>query len=273
MNQEPVIKTLNFEVLLKIILLFGFSAFFFMIVIRDRLFFYVHPRNTPYVILAGIAMSSVAIFLWKELFKPKKDQKPGFLFFFMIPLLLAFIVPARPFDINSGGYTNLNLMSRVNADRFQPFTLKDREWIEAFNPEPLTDAEFSAMNRPYLALEDGVITMNDNNFARWLMEIHENLDNYLGTPITLTGFVFRDQSMNSEEFVTSRMMMVCCVADLEMVGFLGQSTDDTTFPLDTWVRATGTLTKAPYQGVTIPMIQVEVVEEVVRPRNEYVYPF
>jgi putative membrane protein len=266
-------KTINLDVLLRIITLFGFSAFFFMIVITKTVVFYVHPRNIPYIILGGLVMAIVALFLLKELFTPPKKEKPAFLTFFIVPLLLAFLLPARPFDTTLGGYTKLNLLSRANANAFQPFTNYDRERIEAFSPLDQSESELLHINRPYLEMVDGVIDMNNNNFARWLMEIYENPELYDGTPITLTGFLFQDRSMQQDAFVTSRMMMVCCVADLEMIGLLGQYPNEIKFPSDTWVRTSGTLSKSIYNGVSIPMIKVDTVEEVVRPKNEYVYPF
>lgn len=262
-------KKFNLDVLLKILILIGFSAFFFYLILSRNVSLYVHPRNTPYLLLAGVAMFTIAIFLVLELSSQKNTKSPLPLLFFMVPLILAFFVPAQPFDTLSGGYTALSLTTRANNSS-QDFSFGSNNAPS----QEATKEDLEVLNRSYfLELEDGKISMNDTNFARWLMEIYSNLDLYDQTPIELTGFVFIDDTLSSDEFVLSRMMMVCCVADLEMVGLLTKYEDTKSLESDSWLRVTGTLSKTKYQDSYIPKVIVNDISPIVPPRNQYVYPF
>lgn len=262
-------KRLNLDVLIKILVLIGFSTFFLYLIFSKNVSLYVHPRNTPYLLFAGVAMFAIAIFLLLEIFSQKDSKSPLPLLFFLVPLILAFFVPAQSFDTQSGGYTALSLTTRANNTN-QTFSFGN-------NTPPSTEAseeELRNLNRSYLLeLEGGKISMNDTNFARWLMEIYSNLDSYENTPIELTGFIYIDDTLSLDEFVLSRMMMVCCVADLEMIGLLAKYGDNKTLEPDSWVSITGTLYKTKHDDSYIPKINVEQINPVVPPRNQYVYPF
>lgn len=262
-------KRLNLDVFIKIIILIGFSTFFLYLILSQNVSLYVHPRNTPYLLFAGVAMFVIAIFLLLELFSSKDTKSPLPLLFFLVPLILAFFVPAEPFDTQSGGYTALSLTTRAN-DTNQTFSFGN-------NNLPSTEVsteDLESLNRSYkLELEEGKISMNDTNFARWLMEIYSNLDSYENTPIELNGFIYVDDTLSVDEFVLSRMMMVCCVADLEMIGILANYEDGKAIEPDSWISVTGTLYKTKRDDAYIPKVKVEQISPVIPPRNQYVYPF
>lgn len=56
-----------------------------------------------------------------------------------------------------------------------------------------------------------------------------------------------------------------------VVGFLCHSTIANNFQDNTWVEMTGTITKGDYYG-EIPIIEVEEINQVNTPSEEYVYP-
>ena len=59
----------NINIALKILLLFGFAAFFLRTVLTGSVSLYVHPRIIPYMIFAAAAMIVIAFLLFGDLFK------------------------------------------------------------------------------------------------------------------------------------------------------------------------------------------------------------
>lgn len=100
------------------------------------------------------------------------------------------------------------------------------------------------------------------------------MDRYEGVKIEVVGFVFKDnEEFSDNEFVPARLMMVCCAADMVPVGFLCRYDKASELAADAWVKVTGTIIKAQYDGETVPCIQAETVLTTDKPANDYVYPY
>ncbi len=76
---------------------------------------------------------------------------------------------------------------------------------------------------------------------------------------------------NTEQFVLARDMIVSSDFQTVVVGFLCHSKIASNFEDGTWVEIEGTITKGDYYGV-MPIIEIEKINTVVEPTDEYVYP-
>lgn len=119
---------------------------------------------------------------------------------------------------------------------------------------------------------DGKILMDDYNFVGWLNEIYEHLDLYEGIRIETSGFVFRSEEFLPDQFVPARMMMICCAADAQPVGFLCSYGQAAHLPDGAWVKVTGVITRITYGEDVIPLLRAEKVVPAEKPETEYVYP-
>lgn len=117
------------------------------------------------------------------------------------------------------------------------------------------------------------ITIQNEEFYQWMVELNENLDKYAGYTITTTGFVFKDsKSIQTGEFVPARLAMTCCTADLTPMGFLCKYPKTSELKENTWVTVEGKLFKGTYQGNPDPQIQVTKVKPA-QSVKEYIYPY
>jgi len=119
--------------------------------------------------------------------------------------------------------------------------------------------------------------ITSNNFTHITDDImYINTNKYIGQKISITGFVYKDATTSKNEFVVSRLMILCCAADAEITGLLCEFANASSFNTDQWVTVTGTIGKKShlYSGETqeIPFIEVEKVELTKKPAIPYIYP-
>ena len=128
---------------------------------------------------------------------------------------------------------------------------------------------FFKTNDDYLA--DTTFELNSQNYTNVLQNVHNNIDKYVGQKIKFTGYMFRMYDFNSEQFVLARNMIVSSDFQTVVVGFLCHSKIANNFKDGTWVEIEGTITKGDYYGA-MPIIEVEKINSVTAPTDEYVYP-
>lgn len=259
-------KTRNYnrDAVYKMILLSGFAVFFFFSVKTGSVLKYVHPRNIPFIKFAMVAMLVIAILLMPEVLKPQRVLvKSRSLILFLIPLTMAISIPAESMEYSKLDYGNFILEnSRGNDDALTA----DMTYSDA--PE-----YFDRSYEEALCLFEGTIVMDDNNYFQWIQEIYENMDQYLGKKIQVTGFVFKSEQFDEDLFVPARMMMTCCVADMQPIGLLCVYDQVASLEDGDWIQVRGTLGMRDFEGVSSPVIIASVVEEAVKPEIDYIYPF
>ena len=116
-----------------------------------------------------------------------------------------------------------------------------------------------------------VVKLTTSNYTNVLKAVHENVDTYVGTKINFTGYVYRVFDLSDTQFVLARNMIISSDNKAVVVGFLCDYKDARNFQNDTWVDITGIITKGNYHG-DIPIIEINDIEEVDTPSDEFVYP-
>jgi len=109
------------------------------------------------------------------------------------------------------------------------------------------------------------------NYTNILKSVHDNPDDYIGQKIKFSGYVYRVIDFTEKEFVLARNMVVSSDFQTVVVGFLCNYDKANTFDDGTWVEITGTIVKGKYHG-EIPIIDVENMQKIEMPSDEYVYP-
>ena len=92
---------------------------------------------------------------------------------------------------------------------------------------------------------------------------------YEGYEIQMHGTVYRDDTLTVGQFGLIRMLMSCCVADLQPCGPLCIWDQAETLSQDEWVTVTGTYHYDEEKGMEIQVLKVEKAEAA---EDEYVYP-
>ena len=259
----------SLKTLLQIVLLMGFSAFFVRTVATGSVDLYVHPRIIPFLIFAAAALTIIAIFRLGDLFQPQYSHGGILpLLFFLIPLLMAFIIPPQPFYASTNSVGDIQLASGGSSRT-------DFSGQQQTKQEEHNDLGSAAdTGESGVIYGENTLIMDSDHFSQCLNDVYEDIDSYAGMHIETVGFVFRDDNKFADnEFVAARLMMVCCVADLQPVGFLCRYNGGEMPEPDTWVSVSGTIEKTEYDGEIIPYIKADRIQTAEKPQEDYIYPY
>lgn len=297
-------RRFNIDVVLKLIILLGFALFFFITIWTGKVQLFVHPRIVPYLKFGIVAMIVMSLFLLRDVFKPQRKKVNVFQYlFFIIPLIMAFSLPAKDISSSSMSFGNMNVAGQVsstskedasNVDNLDNSNTTDELSVDgsssdnSSNANSVSDDTSSVNNNQNtdkslidddeteddsLKLQGDTVVMDDNNFVKWVQEIYNNPSKYEGKKIKVTGFVFKGTQFKSNEFVPARLMMVCCAADMSPIGLLAHYNNASELKQDSWFKFSGKIVKGEFNGQQTAVIDIESVEKTAKPKNEYVYPY
>ena len=119
--------------------------------------------------------------------------------------------------------------------------------------------------------QNNVNTISTTNYTNVLKAVHDNIDNYIGTKIKFTGYVYRALDLKDTQFVLARDMIISSNYQTVIVGFLCEYEKAKDFQDNTWVEITGEITKGNYHG-DMPIVKITNITKVDKPNDEYVYP-
>ena len=273
MNNNKRSSELN--TIVKVALLLGFAAFYVVSLLTGSVHLYVHPRMIPFMIFAAVVMVAIAAVYFFKYVNPSVTNT-GFrpLLLFIAALLMAWAFPAQAFDAGTGtaGAPQLTAVGGVSGSG--PSVSPDALTSADADNTTAADSTPSPASAPDSASPDSVLAFDDQNYYENLYNIYGDLDAFVGRDVQLTGFVFKDDaSLRSDEFVTARLLMVCCAADMQTVGLLCHWPSAAELDSDAWVTVTGTLEKIEVDGETLPFVEAKTVEITATPDIEYIYPF
>ncbi|RKN84421.1 TIGR03943 family putative permease subunit [Paenibacillus ginsengarvi] len=140
---------------------------------------------------------------------------------------------------------------------------------ELFKSDGFNDGYTKLAKKLY---KQDVIALPEKGFMEILTTIDMFLDPFLGKQIEISGFVYREEGMKPNQFVVSRLAMQCCSADASPYGILVESPSAASFPVDTWVRISGTLGKTKYDDYDYMLLNAKQIEKIQPPKTPYVYP-
>ncbi len=117
---------------------------------------------------------------------------------------------------------------------------------------------------------DKTFEITPENYTTILKAVTENIDEYIGSKIHFTGYVYRLIDFDETEFVLARNMIVNeKTSQTLVVGFLCKYNKAYELPDNAWVDVTGTIQKGDYYG-DIAIIEVKNLFQCAKPENEFV---
>jgi uncharacterized repeat protein (TIGR03943 family) len=116
-----------------------------------------------------------------------------------------------------------------------------------------------------------VIQIPEEFFIEALTSIDLYLDSFVGKEMELTGFIFRNEFMSSNQLVVARFAMQCCAADAEPYGILINFDRASSYKEDEWITVTGTINKTVFNDFEILQLDIKKVERAKQPGSPYVY--
>lgn len=254
-------KKLSSDIIVKMLILLCFAIFYFKIIWNNEIIRYVHPRIIPFAILGMITMFVIAVFLITDRFNMKK-RKIRFknYIFFIIPIIMMFFMQS----------TSAN--SSIKADDISTnITLySNNSKIDSSLQETLGNDQDEADN---LYRQNNIIEVNTDNFVSSIDKLIDNVDDYKDQEIEITGFVYKNASLKSNEFIVGRFVMACCAADLQVEGIKCDINGLNSYDSDTWVKLSGKIKTETVNYEVEPVIVVEHIEKDPNPNTQYLYPF
>lgn len=132
------------------------------------------------------------------------------------------------------------------------------------------DGDFNAIGGDTATAFD--IPPLERNILDWvrLFNATDDMAEFNGQEIDVTGFVFRNEAYPDGLFMVSRFTISCCVADSMAIGVPVMWNQD--IAPDTWVQVRGRLQAGEFLGSQQPVIQPVSVDIVQRPDHPYLYP-
>lgn len=227
--------------------LLGFAYYMYYLILSKKLYLFIHPKMTNYIIFSMVVLFLLSILEFKKILFDKKHITSVSIIFF-VPLILAYII--NPQGLNSNIASNKGVTSNIYSNQ--------------------ADLEKMAVNK-------NLIRFNNDNFSDMTNEISYNLNKYKGKKITLSGFVYRDEHFSKNTFVTARMLIICCAADAEVTGLACRVKNNASPKNNEWISITGTINsienfdKDYSDQKTIPIIDVESIKRINKPSSPYIY--
>ncbi len=120
--------------------------------------------------------------------------------------------------------------------------------------------------------ENDIFKIDGKNFTSILRNIHDNIDTYVGKKICYTGYVYRVEDINDNQFILARNMIISSDNNYVVAGFLCEYNKAKDYNNNTWLEITGEIKKGSYHGSDMPILNITDVKEITKPNDEYVYP-
>ncbi|RBP90566.1 putative membrane protein [Cytobacillus firmus] len=210
----------------------------------------------------------------------------------LFPLLTGFLLPAKTLDASiaekKGGLAILgNQKKEVNTSagsEQSDFDLEDYSFEEELEEaeelehdlsvneevEEISNEEFEQLKKDLYS--SPAIKMDDKVFSLYYEEIGKDIDKFIGREIEFQGFIYKEEGLASNQLVISRFLITHCVADASMIGFLSEMEEAPKLYDNMWVKVSGVIDKAVYNGTELPLIKIKDWKEIEEPFIPYLYP-
>lgn len=225
-----------------------------------------------YLLVSGIYKSLVSprsfywlwffvalLFIWgllsaKRLFTVQYQQKYWHCFTCIIPLILLSV----PLLI----YPNYAIASPSDNKEISVVSIDDKPF--GYDLEAVTGDGIDRTHKRIL--------LNSNNYYKTILQITKNVDEFKGYEVVMTGFVsYSSPELTGNEFTTSRLLLICCLADLASFGMVTEPPNNERLPEGTWITVKGYINTRMNHGRLRPYVtNVEIMDAM--PIDGYIYP-
>jgi putative membrane protein len=306
MEQE---RSLTSHYFLRAGILIGFAMYIIYLVKTDNILYYIAPRMVVYVKLSAIGFYAIAIYqiyvafssLWGKQALCDCEHPPSRSLIrnttayslFLLPLLLGFIMPdsamgsslaaKRGVTLNTSQTQAAGKLPNSSLSSSQHNTASDSSADQSANDASAGDAQLKALfkadkyDEGYAQIgmrlyKKDLIEVKEDGFMEILSSLDLFLDRFIGKKMEISGFVYREEAMNSSQFVVARFSVQCCSADASPFGVMVQFAKGQTLAKDSWVKVTGTIAKSKYNGNDVLTLVADKVERISPSKKPYVYP-
>lgn len=120
---------------------------------------------------------------------------------------------------------------------------------------------------------DQKLAITDENYLEVMELIYNYPNSFVGKKISFNGFVYEANKNHQKYDFLFRFGIIHCVADSGVFGLMTKLPENTTVKNNQWLHVEGTITLDFFEPFDrqIPAVQVDSVQTVSAPKNQYVY--
>ncbi|MGG7099045.1 TIGR03943 family putative permease subunit [Clostridium sardiniense] len=244
---------LNKRELIDFMIMFLITSIFYYLIIADKIEVFLNPRMNKYIIFAFIIFLALTINQFFNAFTINtfRAVRRGNLIFFV--LIFIFIYPIYKSNLREkliDEKVNKELVyEKDNFDKIYRITKNNK---------------FDLNNKN----DENKMVLNSDNYSRLFQQLMQNPSSYKGEKIQTEGFIYKQKNFKNDEFVIAREVMTCCIADIQIAGPMCQYDKTVDLKENDWFRIEGTIDIKD----NMPIIKVEKLTSVIKPKSEYIYP-
>ncbi len=210
------------EVLWQISLL-AYAGIIFYIIVTGKIKILLHPRQYILMISAFAFLLLSAYLQFYHLYSGRQEnRKNKSIIIFYLPLLFAVI------GIIKNNDSLINLVYK--QDSFVP---------------PVKSLSASEGSEEGVLKNSPVIITKDNYYQIY-NSIYDNIDKYTGRNIQVSGYIYRENGYENDQFVLAQDLMWCCAADIAVIGFFCEYNNASEFETGFWYELSGRIEKSLY---------------------------
>ena len=116
-----------------------------------------------------------------------------------------------------------------------------------------------------------IFEVTESNYANILKASNENINDYIGCKVKITGYVYRLLDFNQNQFVIARDMKYGKNGQSLVIGFLCNYPKASLYVDGTWIEVIGEIQKGFFNG-DIAMLKIISIKECQSPQNVFVSP-
>ena len=227
----------------KSLILFGMGIYLALLILTGNLDNYINQRFAWLVVVGALLFCVLALTTLNASLKPKRHEHEhhhyhitwDIILVVAFPLLLAILIPSRALGIEAvNGGVSLSPVGIAGVAR-SPLDRNILDWLREFD-RASTPAQFN------------------------------------GTPVDVTGFVYREPIHPDHGFMLARFTMSCCVADAFPIGMPVMAAEGEEYTAGEWLRIGGQLKASTFGTEILPVVFADSIERVDEPRQPYLYP-
>lgn len=255
-----MMKKIHIQTLVEIVLYFAFLIFLTLLCLKGRYKMYVTARMLPYFYFMIAVLGIWIAESLRRLFRNGYKNKTAHTLVLLLPILFFLL----PHDL----IVKSNFAAEENLEPALPGAdLPGGESLPTDSFAPNFSLPLSGLDE-----EEKLIFVTDEEFGAWYTELTANGESYDGYRIRIKGFIFKNpEFMKENEFMISRLLMTCCVADVAPGGIISVYEETPSLGSGDWYTLEGRLQMEKRTGYFVPRILVDSLEAA-DPVDGYAYP-
>jgi putative membrane protein len=269
---------LNPQVFLETILCVAFGSLTLYLAASGEYLAYVAPRIKPYLYFTSAVMLLFALSGIRRLTRPQHIIRAMHCLVLAIPILFL-MLPHHPMVAanQSSGFSGNGVTGAADAIQSGGSVAASGTQNTVSEPqadsETTTDALAPLADLPGFDPANRQIDIPNDSFYEWLTELFTNYSAYEGYTVSITGYVLKDpENLAENQFVSARLAMTCCVADLTPIGIICQYENAASLKESEWLTVKGELHLGDYMGEPEPQLYVTSITPA-EPVEGYVYVY